>query len=46
MGCPNGVCTGYELMNNLDFDTDGDGNANSSWTPGYSYVSVLDGKGT
>ena len=26
MGCPSAGCTGYELMNNLDFDTDGDGN--------------------
>ena len=24
MGCP-ATCTGYELLNNLDFDTDGDG---------------------
>ena len=26
MGCPSGTCTGYELMNNIDLDTDGDGN--------------------
>ena len=25
LGCPLGVCTGYELTGNLDFDTDGDG---------------------
>ena len=25
-GCPNGVCRGYELTTNLDFDRDGDGN--------------------
>ena len=24
-GCPNDACIGYELMNDLDFDTDGDG---------------------
>ena len=26
MGCPSGTCTGYELMNDIDLDTDGDGN--------------------
>ena len=25
MGCPNGACNGYELLNNLDFDTNADG---------------------
>ena len=29
VGCPNGGCNGYELMNDLDFDADGDG---QSWT--------------
>ena len=28
-GCPNTGCNGYELMNDLDFDTDGDG---QTWT--------------
>ena len=28
-GCPNGVCNGYELTTNLDFDRDGDG---STWS--------------
>ena len=28
-GCPNGVCRGYELTADLDFDADGDG---STWT--------------
>ena len=28
-GCPAGICQGYELTANLDFDADGDG---SSWT--------------
>ena len=25
MGCPSGTCTGYELMDDIDLDTDGDG---------------------
>ena len=25
MGCPNGACSGYELIADIDFDTDGDG---------------------
>ena len=38
MGCPSGRCTGYELMNSLDFDTDGDGDvdtddAYANWAP-------------
>ena len=44
MGCPSASCNGYELMNNLDFDTDGDGsigtdthdtyyNGGSGWLP-------------
>ena len=38
MGCPQPNCTGYELMMDLDFDTNGDGEVNSSdaypnWTP-------------
>ena len=28
-GCPNAACNGYELMNEVEFDTDGDG---QSWT--------------
>ena len=28
-GCPNAACNGYELMNDVEFDTDGDG---QSWT--------------
>ena len=27
-GCPSGICNGYELIKNLDFDRDGDG---STW---------------
>ena len=29
LGCPNDACIGYELMNDVEFDTDGDG---QSWT--------------
>ena len=38
MGCPSAGCEGYELKNGLTFDTDGDGDVDSSdsypnWTP-------------
>ena len=38
MGCPQPVCTGYELMMDLNFDTDRDGDVDASdtypnWTP-------------
>ena len=38
MGCPSGTCAGYELLADLDFDTDGDGDVDSkdaypNWTP-------------
>ena len=38
MGCPQPACTGYELMMDLNFDTDRDGDVDSSdtypnWTP-------------
>ena len=48
MGCA-ATCTGYELMNNLNFDTDGSGSVDSSddypnWTPiGGSYSATFDG---
>ncbi len=32
MGCPSGTCTGYELRADLDFDTDDDGDVDSSDT--------------
>ena len=57
MGCPtnsqdadNNDCTGYELAENLDFDTDGDGDVDSNdaypnWTPIPSFGSTLEGNG-
>ena len=43
MGCPSGTCTGYELLNNLDFDENNDGaitsadatywNGGTGWAP-------------
>ncbi len=30
MGCPSTGCNGYELLNNLDFDTDGSGSVDSN----------------
>ena len=35
MGCPQPNCTGYELMQDLDFDTDGDGDVDASDTGSY-----------
>ena len=53
MGCPSGTCTGYELLNNLDFDENGDGeitsadatywNANAGWQPIGTYTGTLKG---
>ena len=61
MGCnedaatdPDKVCIGYELTANLDFDTDGDGDLDSSddyWNNGDGfnaigrYTAILDGNG-
>ena len=38
-GCPSSGCIGYELMNDLDFDLDGDG---SSWTRASDGTLTLD----
>ncbi len=45
-------CAGYELLNDLDFDTDGDGdvdgndpNTYANWTPVPGWASTLDGGG-
>ncbi len=54
MGCPSGVCVGYELTTDLDFDTNGNGRADSGdahwnggagWSPIWSYSGVLEGNG-
>ena len=54
MGCPNGECTGYELVADLDFDTNGSGQADTGdaywndgagWEPIGSYSATLDGNG-
>ena len=45
MGCPSGTCTGYELMNNIDLDTDGDGAADSDdtyWNSGAGWDPIGD----
>ena len=53
MGCPSGTCTGYELLNNLDFDENGDGeitsadatywNSNAGWLPIGTYTGTFKG---
>ena len=35
MGCPSGSCTGYELLNDLDFDENGDGQMTATGDPTY-----------
>ena len=35
MGCPSGSCTGYELLNDLDFDENGDGQMTETGDPTY-----------
>ena len=35
-GCPQGVCTGYELTGDLDFDTDGNGTWSGNSSDGYT----------
>jgi len=52
MGCPSGTCTGYELIADLDFDTDGDGAADSHFVPigvdtnpGTRFAAVFKGNG-
>ena len=48
MGCPSGTCTGYELLNNLNFDTDGSGSVTSddtypNWVPIGNYSATFKG---
>ncbi len=51
MGCPtSGGCTGYELLNDLDFNTDGssDNSADApyaNWTPIGTYTGTFEGRG-
>ena len=44
MGCPSGTCTGYELLNNLDFDENGDGEITSAdatyWDSGFGWLPI------
>ncbi len=45
MGCPSDGCTGYELTENLDFDTDGDGDVDSDddyWNGGAGWDPIGD----
>ena len=53
MGCPSGTCTGYELLNNLDFDENNDGaitqadttywNNGAGWIPIGTYTGTFKG---
>ena len=53
MGCPSGTCTGYELLNNLDFDENNDGaitqadttywNGGAGWDPVGPYGGTFKG---
>ena len=55
MGCPTAGCDGYELVANLDFDTNGDGrtdipgdkfwNGGEGWAPIDEYAAVFEGNG-
>ena len=50
MGCPQAACTGYELMANLDFDTDGDNDVDAddaypNWRPIPAYKATFNGNG-
>ena len=46
MGCPGGVCRGYELMADINFDSDGDGNSDTPWpNTNRVYTSIFEGNG-
>ncbi len=51
MGCSSGTCTGYELMRDLDFDSDNSGTVDASdafsgnWNPIGTYTATFDGRG-
>ena len=43
MGCPDAGCTGYELVANLDFDTNGNGEADAGdayWDDGAGWIPI------
>ena len=45
MGCPDAACTGYELIANLDFDTNGNGAPDAGdtyWNDGAGWVPIGD----
>ena len=45
MGCPDAGCTGYELVANLDFDTNGNGAADEGdayWNDGAGWIPIGD----
>ena len=47
MGCPAGGCLGYELIADLDFDTNGSGGADSGddyWNGGKGWVPLMGGE--
>ncbi len=53
-GCPDALCTGYELLNDLDFDSNGDGvldendlywNDGAGWEPISGFSAVFEGNG-
>ena len=47
MGCPAGGCAGYELIADLDFDTNGSGGADSGddyWNGGKGWVPLIGGE--
>ena len=49
-GCPGGVCRGYELVADLDFDEDGDGERDDTYNQGagwrrMSYSAIFNGNG-
>ena len=43
MGCPSGTCRGYELMNDLDFDENGNGERDDTYTTGAGWLPLGDG---
>ena len=45
MGCPDAGCTGYELISDLDFDTNGNGEADAGdayWNDGAGWIPIGD----